>query len=151
MKKVLIYCYTGAPIQESETNSASSQETLCEKFINESGKYELAFNGVYTDHSFLKQDRPMFKRLLRRVRKAKNIAGVVITSPERLTRNAPNFMVTQAMLKRFGAEIIIVGQTPQQRFIETVMSAHAKFYKETQGEKIKRGLARKKANQIKAK
>jgi hypothetical protein len=144
MKKAIIYCKIPTPKKDPRSIEAiAKQRDPCLQFIKESGKYELAPNGVYCDYPNpkIKTVMPEYKRILRRLTVAKEIRAVVVYSPDKLSAHFQRFTVLRASLKAAGAELISVNASPEQAYAVTLFDALKEFAPDARVAKVKKAHA----------
>ena len=130
MEKAIIYCRVSTDEQAGdERHSLKTQLRLCERAIEESGKYRLAGDGVYQDpgRSATNMNRPGLQDLLLRVREDKGIKAVFVQDTDRIARNANDHLTIKALLKKAEVQLISVSQpgmedTPEGNFMDLVIA-----------------------------
>ncbi len=163
----LIYCRIASLHQTREeldhiNNSIPAQETLCRQAISNKN-YLLARNGTYSDvgKSAMDMRRPGLKELLARIRRDREIRAVFVHNLDRIARSVSDYLQIDKTFKQHGVQLIpvqtevkvslIPAPTPEQVFVDTIMTTMARTESETRSRQTKRWWALKKAKQNKDK
>ncbi len=130
MFKALIYCRVSTEEQAKDgRHSLKTQEALNTKAVLDSGKYELAKNGVYVDagKTATNMNRAGLQDLLIRVQEDKYIKAVYVLDTDRLSRNINDHTTIRAILQKHGVTLISTSQpgiedTPEGNFMDTIIA-----------------------------
>ena len=130
MENALIYRRVSTDEQAGdERHSLDTQLSICSKSIDNSGKYQLAPDGVYGDpgRTGTNMNRPGLQDMLLRVQEDRSIKAIFVQDTDRLARNALDHMQIKAILKKHKVEIVSVSQpgisdSPEGNFMDLVIA-----------------------------
>lgn len=130
MEKALVYCRVSTEEQAQDgRHSLKTQQTLCEKSIADSSKYELAKSGVFIDagKTATNMNRAGLQDLLIRVQEDKTIRAVFVLDTDRLARNVNDHTTIKALLKKYNVALVSISQpgiedTPEGNFMDTIIA-----------------------------
>ncbi len=151
MKKAIIYIRVSTDEQAGdEKHSLRTQQRLCNEAINNSGEYELAENGLFSDpgKSGTNMKRPGLQDLLIRVQEDKRVSAVFVQDTDRLARNASDHLTIRAILQKHDVTLISISQpgienTPEGNFMDLVIAGVNQLQSEITARKTDKSLHEK--------
>lgn len=151
MKKALIYCRVSTEEQAGdERHSLKTQLHLCEKAVEDGGKFKLAKEGVYRDpgRSATNMNRPGLQDMLMRIQEDKTIGAVFIQDTDRIARNVGDHLTIKSLLKKHDVELVSVSQsgledTPEGNFMDVVIAGVNELQSQITSRKTIKSLTQK--------
>lgn len=151
MEKALIYTRVSTDEQAGdEKHSLDAQKRICERAIEDGGKYELAENGLYSDpgRSGTTMKRPGLQDMLLRVREDKSVRAIYVQDTDRLARNTNDHLTIRTLLHQNNISMVSVSQpgitnTPEGNFMDIVIAGVNQLQSEITARKTDKSLQEK--------
>ncbi len=147
MKRCCIYVRVSSE-RQVEGYSLDSQTDICTKEASRQG-FEVVKIFREEGVSAKTLDRPELADLLRFVKDKKNaINAIFVYHTSRLSRNTLDFLTLKSLFAKIGVSLIsasepIDGDTPEQKFLSTIMSAVNQLENEMRGRNVANSLKKR--------
>ena len=144
--KVFVYCRKSQESEERQALSIPSQIEELEKLSKRDG-LELIRPYYQESQSAKKPGRPIFNQMLKDM-ESKNIKRVLVWNPDRLSRNSVDsgqiiYMMDQGFLEEVITPSQVISNTPNDKFLFSILCGQAKLENDNRGINAKRGMTTK--------
>jgi site-specific DNA recombinase len=144
LKRAVIYCRVSTVEQAEEGNSLVTQERACREYATKNG-FEVIESYIERGESAKTADRTQLQKMLAyATQKKSQISAVIVYKIDRLSRNTTDYSNFRVLLKRYGVQIKSTSEqiedTPQGRFMETIMAASGQFDNDVRAERCSNGM-----------
>ena len=143
-KRAVIYCRVSTVEQAEEGNSLVTQERACREYASRNG-FDVVEAYIERGESAKTADRTKLQKMLAHATQKKNqISAVIVYKIDRLSRNTTDYSNFRVLLKRYGVQIKSTSEqiedSPQGRFMETIMAASGQFDNDVRAERCSNGM-----------
>ena len=144
--KVFVYCRKSQESEERQALSIPSQIEELEKLAKRDG-LELIKPYYQESQSAKKPGRPIFNQMLKDMESLK-VKSVLVWNPDRLSRNSVDsgqiiYMMDQGFLNEVITPSQVISNTPNDKFLFSILCGQAKLENDNRGINAKRGMTTK--------